>query len=108
MEPMAAAGTLRAARRRAGLSLRALAKRAQTSHATLAAYESGAKVPRVDTITRIVRAAGFALDLELATRPVADDRAARGRELVAALELAAQFPSRHRRAISSPPFRAMP
>ena len=104
---MSAATALRAARRRARLSLRALAERAGTSHATLAAYESGAKIPRVDTLTRIVRAAGYALDLELATRPVADDRAARGRELVAALELAAQFPSRHERAITAPPFRAV-
>jgi len=105
---MVAAATLRAARRRAGLSLRALADRAHTSHATLAAYEAGAKVPRVDTLTLIVRAAGYALDLELATRPAADDRTARGRELVAALELAAQFPSRHQRTLSYPPFRAVP
>lgn len=105
---MAAAATLRAARHRAGLSLRALAGRAHTSHATLAAYESGAKVPGVDTLTRIVRAAGYALDLELATRPAGDDPAARGRELIAALELAAQFPGRHQRTLSCPPFRAAP
>jgi len=103
---MAAAGTLRVARRRAGLSLRALAERAHTSHATLAAYESGVKVPRVDTLTRILRAAGYALDLELSARAAGDDPAARGRELVAALELAAQFPTRHRRTLSYPTFGA--
>jgi transcriptional regulator with XRE-family HTH domain len=105
---MSAATTLRAARRRARLSLRALAERAGTSHATLVAYESGAKIPRVDTLTRILRAAGFTVDFELTARPEGHDPAARGRELVAALELAAQFPSRHGRAIIAPPFRAVP
>jgi transcriptional regulator with XRE-family HTH domain len=102
---MSAATTLRAARRRAGLSLRALAERAGTSHATLAAYESGAKIPRVDTLMRILGAAGFAVDLELTARPEGDDRAARGRELVEVLELAARFPARHDPALPYPPFR---
>jgi transcriptional regulator with XRE-family HTH domain len=102
---MSAATTLQAARRRAGLSLRALAERAGTSHATLLAYESGAKVPRVDTLTRILRAAGFAVDFELTARPEGDDAAARGRELVAVLELAARFPARHEQALAYPPFR---
>jgi transcriptional regulator with XRE-family HTH domain len=101
---MSAATTLRAARRRAGLSLRALAERAGTSHATLAAYEAGVKVPRVDTLTRILRAAGFALDLELAPRIEDGDPAARGRELVEVLELAAQFPARHERTLRYPRF----
>lgn len=48
-----AAGTLRRTRLAAGLSLRALAERAGTSHATLAAYESGRTIPRVDTLDRI-------------------------------------------------------
>jgi len=101
---MSAATALRAARSRAGLSLRALAERAGTSHATLAAYEAGAKIPRVDTLTRILRAAGFALDLELAARAEGADPAARGRELVEVLELAAQFPARHERVLPYPPF----
>ena len=104
MAPMSAATTLRAARRRAGLSLRALAARAGTSHATLVAYESGTKIPRVDTLTRILRAAGFALDFELAARPEGGDPSARGRELVEVLELAAQFPGRHERTLPYPPF----
>jgi transcriptional regulator with XRE-family HTH domain len=101
---MSAATTLRAARRRAGLSLRALAERAGTSHATLVAYEAGTKIPRVDTLTRILRAAGFALDFELAARPEGGDPGARGRELVEVLELAAQFPARHERTLPYPPF----
>jgi len=90
---------IRAARQRAGLSQRALAARAGTSHATLAQYETGAKVPRTDTLDRILVAAGFAPEVVL--RPRADRspaaREAKGRELLAALELAAQFPLRRPR-----------
>jgi transcriptional regulator with XRE-family HTH domain len=100
---MDAAITIRTARRRSGLSLRALAERAETSHATLSAYETGAKVPRVDTLDRIVRAAGFACDVDLARRAGAD-RVARGDELVAVLELAAQFPVRHASHLTAPVF----
>src|SRR5438874_1309358 len=89
--------TLRRARLDAGLSLRALADRAGTSHATLAAYEHGRAVPRVDTLDRILRAAGYATDLVMARRPDGTDaeRRAKGDELREALELAAQFPARH-------------
>jgi transcriptional regulator with XRE-family HTH domain len=90
---MNSAMVLRQARRRAKLTLRVLADRAGTSHATLAAYESGTKVPRVDTLTRILHAAGFESDIALRTR--ADvNRARRGRELAAALDLASRFPAR--------------
>ena len=87
---------IRRARRRAGLTQRALAERAGTSHATLSAYESGTKIPRVDTFDRIVQATGAALDIELRVRPDATrpDRETKGRELLAALELAAAFPLR--------------
>ena len=98
-----AAVLLRTARTRAGLTLRGLAARAGTSHATLARYEAGAKIPRVDTLLRVLEAAGFALDTELERRPDDGDRRARGRELVDALLLASQFPVRHGREIAFPP-----
>lgn len=101
---MHAATTLRRARRRAGLSLRSLATRAGTSHSTLAAYEAGRKVPTVDTLDRIVRAAGFDLGLELGHRVGGVDPADRGRELAAALDLAARFPARHDRELRFPRF----
>jgi transcriptional regulator with XRE-family HTH domain len=99
MDRMIAAEVLRMARRRSGLSSRALARRAGTSHATLLAYEAARKIPRVDTLERIVRAAGFEADVDLAPRPDAHaaEREAKGRELADALELAAQFPARHNR-----------
>ena len=103
---MDAARTLRRARVEAGLSLRVLAERAGTSHATLAAYEAGRAVPRVDTLDRILRAAGFATDIEVARRPDATygERQAKAHELWLALELAAMFPARHASRLRYPPF----
>jgi transcriptional regulator with XRE-family HTH domain len=101
---LTAATTLRLARRRAGLTLRALAERAGTSHSSLAAYESGSKVPRVDTLLRIVEAAGFVVEVDLAPRPPREDRVAKGEELAQALLLAAQFPARHARTLRFPVF----
>src|SRR5207237_9136666 len=103
---MDAAGTLRRARVGAGLSLRVLAGRAGTSHATLAAYEAGRAVPRIDTLDRVLRAAGYATDIEVERRPDATDaeRRAKGEELRQALELAALLPARHARRLRFPPF----
>ena len=103
---MDAGRTLRRARLGAGLTLRSLAARAGTSHATLAAYEAGRAVPRVDTLDRILRAAGYATDIGVTRRPDATDaeRRAKGDELRAALELAAMFPARHARRLKFPPF----
>jgi transcriptional regulator with XRE-family HTH domain len=101
---MDAGTTLRRARQRAGLSLRQLASRAGTSHSTLSAYESGDKVPTVATLARIVRAAGFALEVELSAMVAGPDRVARGRELAEALELAALLPTRHEPDLAYPRF----
>jgi transcriptional regulator with XRE-family HTH domain len=103
---MDAARTLRRARRDAGLSLRALAERAGTSHATLAAYEAGRVVPQVDTLDRVLRAAGYTADIELARQPDATEaeRRAKGDELREALELAAMFPARHAARLRFPRF----
>jgi transcriptional regulator with XRE-family HTH domain len=93
MVTMDAALLLRTVRSDAGLSLRELAAVAGTSHSTLSAYEHGAKTPTVDTLDRIVRAAGFALDTELRRRHHGDPGLPRGDELVAVLRLAAAFPT---------------
>ena len=102
---MDAATILRRARKSAGLSLRELAVRARTSHSALAAYESGRKVPTVETLARIVRAAGFELQAGLTPAVGGSDPAARGRELVEALRLAALFPARHAKTVEFPKFR---
>jgi transcriptional regulator with XRE-family HTH domain len=58
---MDAAQTLREARRRAGLSQRALARLANTQQPAVARIESRAVVPRVDTLDRLLAACGLAL-----------------------------------------------
>jgi transcriptional regulator with XRE-family HTH domain len=93
---------LRTARRRAGLSLRALAARAGTSHSTLAAYEAGRVAPTIDTFERVLAACGYSLSATLTPRVAPDGE--RARELTDALELAAQFPARHHATIEYPPF----
>ena len=85
---MDAARLLRSARLQAGLTLRQLAAAAHTSHSTLAAYETGAKCPTVETLNRIVEAAGFRVESTLALRAERFDHSARGRELADVLELA--------------------
>ena len=80
------------ARARSGLTLRALAERAGTSHSTISAYEKGRMSPTVDTLNRIVRAAGFALDGALERR-IYGESDNRGAELEAVLILTAEFPA---------------
>jgi transcriptional regulator with XRE-family HTH domain len=91
---MESAPVIHRARQRAGLSLRGLARRANTSHSALAAYEAGRVTPTVDTLDRVVRAAGFTLGPEL-TRTIDATDAERSAELIEVLELAALFPARH-------------
>ena len=85
---MDAARLLRSARLQAGMTLRQLAAAAHTSHSTLAAYETGAKCPTVETLNRIVEAAGFRVEGNLARPAERFDHSARGRELADVLELA--------------------
>ncbi len=84
--------------------MRSLAARAATSHSALAAYEAGRTVPSVDTFEQILRAAGFELDGGLVPVIGGPDPAARGRELVEVLELAAEFPARHAPQLAYPLF----
>jgi len=57
---------IRIARRQAGLTQRVLAERAGTSQAAMSAYESGRRSPSVDTLSRILGAAGFEVRMRLA------------------------------------------
>jgi transcriptional regulator with XRE-family HTH domain len=65
-----AGSLIKDARLRTGLTQRALAQRASTSQSTVAAYENGRKTPTMDTLLRILRAAGLDLRMRL---EVADD-----------------------------------
>lgn len=53
---------LRQARRRSGLSQRALARRARVPQPTIASIERGRQDPRYRTLSRLVRSCGFRLD----------------------------------------------
>jgi transcriptional regulator with XRE-family HTH domain len=96
--------TLRETRLSAGLSLRELARRARTSHATLLAYEQSKKMPATTTFFRILEACGNVVDLDIQPRVRERDGIARGDELAAVLELADQFPVRAERRLSLPRF----
>ena len=95
---------IREARRRAGLTLRQLAERAGTSDATLSAYETGRVLPRVDTLARILGAAGWRLEPTLSRVPTRDPRRAPAAvELWSVLELVDVLPTRSRRNLPAAP-----
>jgi transcriptional regulator with XRE-family HTH domain len=99
---------LREARQAAGLSLRELARRAGTSHATLLAYEEGRKVPAITTWLRVMHAAGYAVDFHRERRIREANGLPRGLELAAALALAEQFPSAPTPRLGLPRFPSAP
>jgi transcriptional regulator with XRE-family HTH domain len=96
------AAALRRARGDAGLSLRELASRAGTSHATIAAYEKGAKTPGAATFLRLLEACGYGADVRLSPRIRERDGLDRGEELEQVLRLAEQFPVRASRRMKHP------
>ena len=62
------AALVRDARRRAGLSQRELARRADTAQSVIARVEAGITSPTLDTLSRILAAAGFELRTQLEPR----------------------------------------
>jgi len=60
------------ARERAGLSQGELARRAKTSQSAIARLERGRVSPSFSTIQRVVRAAGFDVQVTLVARPGGD------------------------------------
>jgi predicted transcriptional regulator len=61
--PTNAGRMLRYARRRAGLTQRALAERAAAYQPAIARIESGAVSPQLDTLTELLHAAGATLEI---------------------------------------------
>ena len=90
---MDGATLIREARERAGLSKRELARRARTSPAAIVLYEQGARDPTVDTLDRILAAAGARADVRL-TKKTGPDPEQSGRRLVQVLDLADALPRR--------------
>ena len=56
---------VREARKRAGLTQFALAQRANVAQSTVARIETGARIPSTDMVERLVRAAGFEIQVGL-------------------------------------------
>src|SRR5688572_22471903 len=96
---MDAARVLRTARLQADLSQAELARRAGTSQATLSAYESGRKVPSLDTFERLLAETGNRLAVtpgkSTVIRPSRTRHAKTARSLLDVLALAEALPSRH-------------
>lgn len=90
---MDAATLLTRARLRAGLSQRELADRAGTSAAAVCLYERGGRLPRVDTLARLVAATGATLELAAAP-PSKVDVEANALVLEELLALADRLPHR--------------
>ena len=80
------------ARRRAGLSKRALARAARTSPAAIVEYEKDRRSPTVETLDRILAAAGARAVVSV--RPLPIDPEITARRLADVLELAEHLPSR--------------
>lgn len=98
---MHGAALISRARRRAGLTQAQLAARAGTSQPVISAYERGRRDPSIETLRRLVGAAGAALTLGCETwgsDRVPPARTDEERErLVDVLLLADAIPVRHRR-----------
>lgn len=69
-------------------------------------YERGDRIPRVDTLERLLAAAGSTLALRAHPAPPVDV-AAQARDLVAVLDLADHLPQRHDAELAFPPFRTL-
>lgn len=72
MYDISAAPIVRAVREGAGLSQRALAERAHTTQAVVARIETGRSAPSVDTLRRLVTAAGYEMQLNVVRQPAPD------------------------------------
>lgn len=62
---MKAGPLIREARKRAGLTQREVAERANTSQAAIARYESGASEPTFERLTKLIEACGLELFVHL-------------------------------------------
>jgi transcriptional regulator with XRE-family HTH domain len=78
---------IRMARREAGLTQQDLATRAATSQAAVSAYESGRRSPSVDTLCRILAAAGFEVRMRLAAPDTHDPSRLAAENLVPASQV---------------------
>src|SRR3954468_2106809 len=72
-DPSEAAALLQLARLKAGLTQRELAERAGVPTTMISAYERDKRQPTLETLLRLLRAAGFDLRMQLAPYDADDD-----------------------------------
>lgn len=85
------------------MTQRELAEAAATSAAAICMYEAGDRVPRTDTLMRLISATGSSLHL-FASQPNPIDPAVASRDLLAALELSAALPHQPQATLAAPVF----
>jgi transcriptional regulator with XRE-family HTH domain len=90
---------IRMARRSAGLTQVQLAERARTSQAAVSAYESGRRSPSVETLCRLLDAAGFEVRMRLVEPDRHDAMRAIAEGLLPA-EQVEEFSERERRRVA--------
>jgi transcriptional regulator with XRE-family HTH domain len=88
---------IRMARRQARLSQADLATRAGTSQAAVSAYESGKRSPSVDTLCRLLAAAGFEVRMRLAAPDTHEPTLRRAEAILPADQVAAHNERERRR-----------
>ncbi len=101
---MESARLLHTARKRSGLTLVELARRAGTSAATLSRYETSKVDPSGAVVARILAAAGYVAEVRLEPRMTGPRGGSRSDEVAAVLELAEEFPARHTATLEAPVF----
>ena len=95
--PTLAAGIIRSARQKSGLTQRELAEAAGISQQVVSAYETGRREPTLPTLLRLVRAAGLDLRFRLEALDPHDEGMARYMEsLPPALRTELEEASRNR------------
>lgn len=106
IEPIDPGELIREARRSRGLTQAQLATAARTSQTAVSAYESGAREPSLDTLSRLLAAAGARLTVvpagPAARMPSRTELARTGRTLAQVIELAEALPVRHARELRFP------
>lgn len=95
------------ARSRAELSQRDLADRAGTSGPAICFYENGDRMPRVDTLARIVAATGAQLTVAVEFDGSLVDPVDNARRLEDVLDLADALPQRHEPELRYPVLRRL-
>jgi transcriptional regulator with XRE-family HTH domain len=103
---MDAASILTYCRTRAGLAQRALAARADTSAAAICLYERGERIPRIDTLVRLIAATGWTIEL-VASAPAEIDASASARTLRELLDLSDRLPQSPSSELEAPVFAAL-